>query len=93
MQHGSYNGKILARQANINAEMLAGKVNMIAKILARLAYVNGTEILLLEYDYSLTGHTCQALCFSCCAFDAICAHFIFILFTQVDESMDSWGDN
>lgn len=63
MQHGSYNGKILARQANINAKMLAGKVNMIAKILARLANMNRTEILVLKYDYSFTGNTSQALVF------------------------------
>lgn len=44
MQRGWYNAKILAGEANINTVMLAGKVNMIAKILARLANVNSAEI-------------------------------------------------
>lgn len=42
----------MAGEANINTEMLAGKVNMIAKILARLDNMNGAEILALNYSHS-----------------------------------------
>lgn len=57
MQHGWYNAKILAEEANINTGMLASEVNMLAKILARLANMNGTEILALKYGHSF-GWNC-----------------------------------
>lgn len=52
MQHIWCNAKLLAGEANLNSEMLAGEFNMIAKILARLANVNGVEILALKSSHS-----------------------------------------
>lgn len=55
MQPGWYNAKLLAGAANINAEMLAGKVDTIVKILARTANTNAAEKRALNYGRGFGG--------------------------------------